>query len=419
MSMDATQWFTLGAAVCAALAWLALRRPTALLLIVLATFAVGPQWVFAASASPTFLAWAIPAQTLLLLAALLTNVAHYGLRLDAINWPLVAVLWLLCQSLLLADLDPAITPAALLVAALSFALPWCLMHVALQPGSRVRYAVLIALLPMLCVLAGAILQLLGLHPLFSGSEERGVRLQGATNSAWLAFSAFTGFAVAMHEAVRRRRVDFAGLAALNLGIALLSGGRMGLVACGILATSYVFLAHGLRLRVALLALIVLAGTGGLLAFAPHVPLQELVADPARLMDPNGRDWIWRGYLDEFLASPLFGRGLGAAEHSSYQELPHNAYLRLLVDGGLVGAAVYGIAVLLWVRRMLELVRRGERPFVWAMFLALGAYAFTDNVLIMPAGMIPFFYLAVMRTSRRGARRRRARAGLTAEPAGAR
>ena len=139
-------------------------------------------------------------------------------------------------------------------------------------------------------------------------------------------------------------------------------------------------------------------------------------DPARLLDPNGRDRIWRGYLDEFLASPLFGRGLGAAEHSSYQELPHNAYLRLLVDGGVVGAAVYGIAVLLWARRVLELVRRGERPFVWALFLALGAYAFTDNVLIMPAGMIPFFYLAVMRTSRRGARRRRARAGLAAQPA---
>ena len=69
---------------------------------------------------------------------------------------------------------------------------------------------------------------------------RGLRLQGASNAAWLAFLAFTGFAVALHEAVRRRRVDFAGLASLNLGIALMSGGRMSLVACGILATTYVF-----------------------------------------------------------------------------------------------------------------------------------------------------------------------------------
>jgi O-antigen ligase len=417
--MHGVWWLVVGAAVCAVLAWLALRRPTTLLMIVLATFAVGPQWVFAEGGSPTLLAWAMPAQTLLLLAALLTNVAHYGLRLEWINWPLVAVLWLLCQSLLLADLDPAITAAALLTGALSFALPWCLVHVALEPGSRVRYALLIALLPTLCVLAGATMQLLELHPLFSGSRGRGLRLQGGSNAAWLAFLAFTGFAVAVHEAVRRRRLDFAGLAVLNVGIALMSGGRMSLVACGILATTYVLLARGLRARSALLSLVVLAGAGALLAFAPQMPLHQLVQDPASMLDPNGRDRIWRGYLDEFLASPLFGRGLGAAEHGAYHDLPHNAYLRLLVDGGLVGAALYGIAVLLWAWRVLEVVKPGERAFVWALFLALGAYAFTDNVLIMPAGMIPFLYLAVMRTrSRRGAGRRRAPAGLSAQPAAA-
>jgi O-antigen ligase len=417
--ISGAQGLAAGAALCALLAWLALRRPTALLMIVLATFAVGPQWLLAEGGSPTLLAWAMPAQMLLLLAALLANVAHYGLRLDGVNWPLVAVLWLLCQSLLLADLDPAITLAALLGAALSFALPYCLVHVALEPGSRVRYALLIALLPTLCVLAGATLQLVGLHPLFSGSQGRGLRLQGANNAAWLAFLAFTGFAVAAHEAVRRRRLDFAGLAALNTGIALMSGGRMSLVACGILTATYVLLARGLRARFALLALLVLAGIAGLLAFVPQMPLHQLAEVPGGLLDSNGRDRLWRGYFDEFLASPLFGRGLGAAEHGAYHDLPHNAYLRLLVDAGLVGFALYGIAVLLWAWRMLDVVKPGERAFVWALFLALGAYAFTDNVLIMPAGMIPFLYLAVMRTrSRRGAGRRRARAGLAAQPAAA-
>jgi hypothetical protein len=86
----------------------------------------------------------------------------------------------------------------------------------------------------------------------------------------------------------------------------------------------------------------------------------------------------------------------------------------------VGAALYGLAVLLWTRRALDVARPGGRGFVWALFLALGAYALTDNILIMPAGMIPFFYLAVMRTrSRRRAARRRARSGFAAEPAAAR
>ena len=414
-------WTVLSTAGGAGLAWLALRRPTALLCLVLATFCVGPQWVFAERAAPALLAWAMPAQMLLLLAALLANAARYGVRLDLVNWPLLAVLWLLLQSLLLADLDPAITPPALLAAALSFALPWCLMHVALQPGSRSRYALLIALLPALCAIAGAALDLLEIHPLFAGSKGRGARLQGASNAGWLAFLAFVGFAIALHEAVRRRRVDFACLAALNVAIAILSGGRMALVAGAILAVTYAFLTPALRARAPLLGLLALVGTGGLLALFQW-PMHELGQDPDRLLDLNGRDRIWLRFLDQFLVAPMFGRGLGAAEHgASYHHLPHNEYLRLLVDGGLVGALVYGLAALAWAWRVLDLIRPGERPFLWALFLALGVYAFTGNVLIMPAGVLPFLYVAIMRTpsarrTRRRSRRRTAGAGDTIRPA---
>ena len=72
---------------------------------------------------------------LLLLAALLTNVAHYGLRLDGVNSPLVAVLWLLCKLCCSPTSTPR-SPSGAAGAALSFALPWCLVHVALEPGTR-------------------------------------------------------------------------------------------------------------------------------------------------------------------------------------------------------------------------------------------------------------------------------------------
>ena len=79
----------------------------------------------------------MPAQLLMLLAALLANLIRYGLRLDPIKWPLPAVLCLRWQSLLLADVDPALTPVALLGPALSLALPCCLLlHLGRRPGSR-------------------------------------------------------------------------------------------------------------------------------------------------------------------------------------------------------------------------------------------------------------------------------------------
>jgi O-antigen ligase len=406
--MGVVHWFALGAAVCAVLAWLALRRPTILLWLVLATFALGPQWILAGRASPALLAWAMPAQILLLVAALLANAARYGLRLDVVNWPLFAALWLLVQTMALSDLDPAITAPALLAAALSLALPWCLVHVALQPGSRVHYALLIALLPALCVLAGGALELLDVHQLFSGSKGRGARLQGASNAGWLAFLAFIGFAVAVHEAMRRRSIYFGCLAAFNVVIAMLSGGRMGLAACGILAATYALLTPALHARAALLGLLAVIAGGGVLAVV-QLSLHGLIQNPDQLLDLNGRERIWLDYLDQFLAAPLFGRGLGAAEHvASYHDLPHNEYLRLLVDGGLIGALLYGAAVLVWAWRVLDLIRPGERAFLWALFLALGAYALTANILIMPAGILPFLYLAIMRTPSAGRVHRRSR-----------
>jgi hypothetical protein len=67
--------------------------------------------------------------------------------------------------------------------------------------------------------------------------------------------------------------------------------------------------------------------------------------------------------------------------------------------------------------VLGLIRPSERGFVWALFLALGVYALTDNILLMPAGLIPFLYLSVMRIpSTRGARRSRRRRSRTGQAA---
>jgi hypothetical protein len=73
-------------------------------------------------------------------------------------------------------------------------------------------------------------------------------------------------------------------------------------------------------------------------------------------------------------------------------------------------------VLLWGRRALRLIRPGERSFVRALFLALGVFALTDNILLMPAGLLPFFYLAVMRTHPARAARRRRRHAAQPAPA---
>jgi O-antigen ligase len=389
---------TLGAAAGAALGWLGWRRPSALLAIVLASFAIGPQWILASYLPRSLLALALPAQKALLLAAVAANVVRFGVRRDVASWPLLAVVVLAAQSVTLADLDPRLTPSVMAFAALDLALPWSLVHLVAAPGSRARYALLLALLAAACVAAGLVLHLLEVRGLYFGSTTRGLRLHGASNAGWLACLAFAGFAIALHEAVRRRDPGFACLAAGNALIAVLTGGRMGVGACLVLALAYLGFALPAQPRISRVGTVGLgigAGLGLLLVSASLVQGYHA----GRLEDVfslTGRDTIWARYFEQFLGYPIFGRGLGAgAVGASYYDLPHNDYLRLLVEGGVFGLAIYGAAVLLWGRRVIALVAPGERPFVRALFLALAVYALTDNILTMVPALVPFVYLALI------------------------
>jgi O-antigen ligase len=389
---------TLGGAAGAALGWLGWRRPSALLAIVLASFAIGPQWILAGYLPRSLLALALPAQKGLLLAAVAANAVRFGLRRDIVSWPLLAVALLAAQSVVLADLEPRLTLSAMAFAALDLALPWSLVHLVVAPGSRARYALLMALLAAACVAAGLVLHLVDVRGLYFGSATRGLRLNGASNAGWLACLAFAGFAIALHEAVRRRHLGFACLAAGNVLIAVLTGGRMGIGACLVLAVAYLGFALPAQRRIGRRGAIAMGIGGALGLFLLSASLvQGYYAD--RLGDVfslSGRDTIWAGYFQQFLDSPLFGRGLGAgALGASYFDLPHNDYLRLLVEGGVVGLVIYGGAVLLWGRRVIALVAPKERPFVRALFLALAVYALTDNVLTMAPALVPFVYLALI------------------------
>jgi O-antigen ligase len=395
--MDLRIALPLGLVACAALGWLGWRRPGALLALVLASLAVGPQWVLAGYLPRAQLALALPLQKGLLVAALAALLVRFGARRGIPDWPLAAVALLALQSLLLADLDPRLSLGVMGHAALDLALPWSLARMVVAPGSRARLALLLALLATACVAIGLVLDLAGVRSLYTGSATRGARLHGATNAGWLACLAFAGFAIALHEAVRRQPA-MALLAALNLVLVVLTGGRMGIVACLVLALVYLALARPPSARGGRLATAALGLAAAAVMLTLSITLVEgyHLSDLGEVFTLTGRDTIWLHYLDAFRASPWFGRGLGAGLLGrSYYDLPHNEYLRLLVDGGIVGLVLYGGAVVLWGRALLARVDPAERAFVRALFAALAVYALTDNILTMPPGLVPFVYLALI------------------------
>jgi O-antigen ligase len=391
--------------------WLSWRWPTALLLVALAALAVRPQIYF--GAPDVGLGWGLH-QSLLLLA-LLVNAARYGVR-RTINWPILALALVFALNLAGSDLDPKVKPALMASAFGVLALPFAFTQVVLAPGSRRILCLTIASLPLLSVALEAVVALLGPRGFFEW------RLHGMTgNAAVFAVLAFTGFAVALHESTRRGRPFLGLLAAANLALVVLSGTRMAIFASGLFLVIYVLASPALRqqwrkrrIEAAVGAVLVAAAAWYYLpmllwrAFEPR-------GDGIRL---SGRDELWPFYYDQFLMSPVFGRGLGSGFVGAQYWLeysvpaPHNEYLHLLVVGGVVGAAACFAAIFLWCRQLWRTVASHDRTFLLALLPAYAAYALIDNVLIYATGLALFAYFGVLltRAGPGGGRRRSGKRG---------
>lgn len=95
-----------------------------------------------------------------------------------------------------------------------------------------------------------------------------------------------------------------------------------------------------------------------------------------------RESVWTSAMTEFVKSPIFGIGFGAqvpvelGDYRSYVEVRnmHNSWLAMLIQTGLVGAAVF-IAFLVSLYLALVRARSGDRFFGAVKYAALGLIAF--------------------------------------------
>jgi O-antigen ligase len=111
-----------------------------------------------------------------------------------------------------------------------------------------------------------------------------------------------------------------------------------------------------------------------------------------MMNWQGRQVIWPLALKAFSTSPLVGIGLGGSTGilmttygGAMGGVIHNEYLRLLVDTGVIGTALFALAVLVWGGAMIAVGRKGDkqaREFALPAFAGILAWAVlsvTDNV----------------------------------------
>lgn len=125
-------------------------------------------------------------------------------------------------------------------------------------------------------------------------------------------------------------------------------------------------------------------------------LLHMITDPAylyRSINWEGRQVIWALLWGGFLASPVWGLGLGSATglmRSYFGEggvaVPHNEYMRLLTDTGVIGLLLFAIAMGVWLVAAIRMSRHAHREVreyaiaAAALAVAWIVIAITDNAI---------------------------------------
>lgn len=171
-------------------------------------------------------------------------------------------------------------------------------------------------------------------------------------------------------------------------------------------------------RMAVLVAIGLAAGIFVFASTSFGPLGERFAEPDKsqvggvTLSVSGRGKFWSATWQSWLESPWIGHGAGSSEYLPTKYLPqgtaaagythpHNDYLRLLHDYGIVGAALWVVASTLLLRRTRQkwwaAVRNDSRDRTPHLQAVLGVTAFglamiTDNVIVYAYVMAPLAML---------------------------
>jgi len=165
-------------------------------------------------------------------------------------------------------------------------------------------------------------------------------------------------------------------------VATRTRGAIGAALVGIMAALLLTARRPRRIDITVVAVVLV--TLALVAYGPTIArFLSRGADIERLETFSGRTPLWAAAIDFFSDQPLLGYGLTAAKGLFFDVVGlgggHNAFINVLVDGGLVGASLWtGLIVLILVT-----IRRLWRfPSVWAdlpMLAAVMAFFMVNGV----------------------------------------
>ena len=241
--------------------------------------------------------------------------------------------------------------------------------------------------PVVSVIAGIFYQAIGRSTLFGSDSLNGAqRLQGSLIPAFLAGVALTG-ALAAFFLARCRGNHFLRLAIVDMLILLMTAARTPVALAALICGYFFFFELNVARakKVAVVAFSTLAGAC-FLATIGHSIVERFSSG-----NMSGRDILWRYLYTVIDRYWDFGVGLGhvglTVPHAVSVLVggivaPHNEFIRLSVELGVIGATLY---ITIFVLIMLNLWSRAQagRPIVFLTGAGFLMLCYTDNAFLTP------------------------------------
>jgi O-antigen ligase len=385
-------------AVAAALAALAYLFPATVLGLVILSVGMSPERLLAPLMS---ISDARTYHRILVLLVVGVNILRHGWVWRS-NPPMAALLVIFLASLVAADILPALDWFQMIKSLISLILPFLFLQCVYRREAIDRYIKIITFVPLISVCVGLLLAAAGVQPAFRGEYTGALRLQGMNIAPYLAQFAYAAFFLCVVQAVAEGQRGYFVLAGINLIIILATGTRMPMLTAAIMGVGVMLFSPqqsfsmSMRVKVTLAGLVLLAGA--LFVVWPQIEAR-FFGD--RAPGASGRDVIWGFYMNAISENPWFGRGVGSGtvllqtvdERNVTTTAAHNEYVRIAMDGGIFGLAIFLAAIVWWVSSERRFMRRDERVLFLSYMVSLAVLTFTENTLSSPTTMLLFFALA--------------------------
>ncbi|MFF2911890.1 O-antigen ligase family protein [Paenibacillus sp. NPDC057934] len=350
---------------------------------------------------------------LAILALLVPCILVNGLRFK-LSQPLWALLALVFITFGFSIWLPQMTSSIAVKAFIGLSLPFVFLLINWKKEVAEQQIRIICLLPLVSLLAGALLQAAHLHSFFDVEFTGAVRVQGANIPSHLAMLAFLGVAIPFIEIKRcpQRAKFFYTLLGLNFFILIGTGTRGPILALGLMVLYYFYDILKQYLKGKTLYLIPLLCSFLLIFAAVYMQLDNLKKRSFERttetgVDLSGRTEAWTYFLNKAEDSPWAGRGLGAVtvanDGSLYKGfvVPHNEYIRFYFDGGYIGASLLMLSLLAVFLLVYRALAPPVKPYYVFFIAAFLIYSFSDNTLSTVQFIIPFcWYLNCLYRSSR-------------------